>query len=828
MTREELFDKLKAGARWDVGVSINRSNSLPLDANSIFESYEIASTYASKNKEAIAALGLLDNAYIGQILTVVENNAVKIYVIDNNQELQPVGNADGLTITTDDKGNFVLYGFEEAVTGTYPRVAERTVGEGDEATIEKYIEWVDLEIPEVPAVTEGTYIDVTTNEDGDYIVTHENAPTLTRNDANTESSRFVSEITRDDQGHITGYKTEIVNIPDVTLDEVTIARIPEDQEKAGAIEIKGFHAQTENGLIPQIKIEGSGEERTRTLEWVSVQEAIAGIEDKDTVTGVRSVNDGGVIVTKLPNPDEDDDRTYTVEHGAAPTTGNATTKTADGIQGTYVTEVLVDKFGHVAGVKTAVDKDTHYEGEIYLLADEANNGALLKYKETYDSEEVPDSTSTILVKGTGIATVTTDNNNTELVINVPEVQIENLDPVDPSDTLDTAFVVGDITVSNNHTLEIEYLNIPTKAYVDRVASGATDYLGTVGTAEQLAALNPGKGDFVRVSTAFGDYHASDMLICETPKDGENAAIWSVIHGEIDQNTWVANTKDADGYVTKGEGEVKKVWATDSEQNPGWNVAYDTAATTDTLAQRQSNGQLTVVETPIADTDAASKKYVDDAKAEALAAIPTVNDGKFTVKGDGTYLTGTGSMTANQAGETEVTITFTQDFIDRLDDTPIVVTPLSNNGPERFAMFNKDNNLVSGGSWAPNAYCSDGNEDGGGYIGIDASGCECLGENEPYWFGFSLSGSDTICITNSDADDHAVTTQGTLEIAPKVKEKINSAVQTITTIDTSADHAHGSETNCGGLKATKTGDTVNLEIDDSITFILNCGSAADLL
>ena len=194
MTREELFDKLKAGARWDVGVSINRSNSLPLDANSIFESYEIASTYASKNKEAIAALGLLDNAYIGQILTVVENNAVKIYVIDNNQKLQPVGNADGLTITTDDNGNFVLYGFEEAVTGTYPRIAERTIGEGDEALVERYIEWVDIEIP---AVTEGTYIDVTTNTDGDYVIAHKNAPTLTTNNADTEGSRFVSEITRD-------------------------------------------------------------------------------------------------------------------------------------------------------------------------------------------------------------------------------------------------------------------------------------------------------------------------------------------------------------------------------------------------------------------------------------------------------------------------------------------------------------------------------------------------------------------------------------------------------------------------------------------------------
>ena len=38
MTREEFFNKLEAGAKWDVGVSIARTNPLPLDANEIFKS----------------------------------------------------------------------------------------------------------------------------------------------------------------------------------------------------------------------------------------------------------------------------------------------------------------------------------------------------------------------------------------------------------------------------------------------------------------------------------------------------------------------------------------------------------------------------------------------------------------------------------------------------------------------------------------------------------------------------------------------------------------------------------------------------------------------
>ena len=144
MTREELFKNLKAGARWDVGVSINRSNSLPLDANSIFESYAAAAAYASKDADRIAEYGFLNNAYIGQILAVIEDKTVGeeivttvgIYYIDANLQLQPVGKeviADGNTIVNDN-GTIKLYGFDAAATATYPR-----------KTAEGKIEWVTVQ-----------------------------------------------------------------------------------------------------------------------------------------------------------------------------------------------------------------------------------------------------------------------------------------------------------------------------------------------------------------------------------------------------------------------------------------------------------------------------------------------------------------------------------------------------------------------------------------------------------------------------------------------------------------------------------------------------------
>ena len=71
MTREEFFAALAGGARWDVGVSINRTNPLPLDANSIFETLTDAENYAKTN-----AL-----AYPGQVITVVDETSVAVYVI---------------------------------------------------------------------------------------------------------------------------------------------------------------------------------------------------------------------------------------------------------------------------------------------------------------------------------------------------------------------------------------------------------------------------------------------------------------------------------------------------------------------------------------------------------------------------------------------------------------------------------------------------------------------------------------------------------------------------------------------------------------------------
>lgn len=107
--RDDFFTALSKGAKWDVGVSIARTNPLPLDANSVFKSFADLETYCG---------GVL--AYVGQPVAVVGENETTLYVLDQNKVPQPVGTAtdgDGKTIELTEDGILRLVGSADAKKG---------------------------------------------------------------------------------------------------------------------------------------------------------------------------------------------------------------------------------------------------------------------------------------------------------------------------------------------------------------------------------------------------------------------------------------------------------------------------------------------------------------------------------------------------------------------------------------------------------------------------------------------------------------------------------------------------------------------------------------
>ena len=114
--RDDFFAAKAKGSLWDVAVSIKRGNPLPLDADSIFESYAALEAYAADVL-----------AYPGQLVAVVNADSTGIYYLDQNLAIQPVGIipvGDDKTIEVTAAGAISLLGAAGAANGTLPMIGE--------------------------------------------------------------------------------------------------------------------------------------------------------------------------------------------------------------------------------------------------------------------------------------------------------------------------------------------------------------------------------------------------------------------------------------------------------------------------------------------------------------------------------------------------------------------------------------------------------------------------------------------------------------------------------------------------------------------------------
>lgn len=75
-----------------------RTADIPLDRSSIFDSYEDAEKYAKGLVSNPDSRNLVTVSYVGQIITVFENDEVNVYKISVNRTLEPLGEGKGVVI----------------------------------------------------------------------------------------------------------------------------------------------------------------------------------------------------------------------------------------------------------------------------------------------------------------------------------------------------------------------------------------------------------------------------------------------------------------------------------------------------------------------------------------------------------------------------------------------------------------------------------------------------------------------------------------------------------------------------------------------------------
>ena len=264
-------------------------------------------------------------------------------------------------------------------------------------------------------------------------------------------------------------------------------------------------------------------------------------------------------------------------------TNLATKATTDDATKVYAVEL--DKDGHLAVVVPWTDTDTVYTGNDPI---EVNASAkTISHKKKGPTADYTKGDSAASIKGSGAkGTIKIPKITVDTYGHVNTAEDESVDielPTLPT-VNDGALTIkvgkeGNVSgtgsfTANQKTASTIILPVYTKDEVDKKVVGAVQYLGTVKSLAELNAKDPdSEGDFCRVSVGFTynseTLHPGDLLLCETIKSGSTAATWSVIHGEIDKYTWVANSKTADGYVTKGGTHAHMVWKTDADGNPAW-------------------------------------------------------------------------------------------------------------------------------------------------------------------------------------------------------------------------------------------------------------------
>lgn len=404
-------------------------------------------------------------------------------------------------------------------------------------------------------------------------------PTLPLSIRDAESGKFITNIEYavdvitihrgDVEWNDITNKPNLVNSVKATDDDVVI--LTPETAASGDVTITGAHAKKgpSAGYTGSTNIKGGtavvGTELDIKVPVLTVDayghtNAVNEASYKITIPKATAPNDGeltlkasnGLTATeKVFTANDPNNVTFEVSHA---NTSDAADLVADGRK--YVTGLTFDDFGHVTGYTTGeeVDQDlSHNHDDTYkkiqaVVNDPTASGESLTFIDSISQNAQGVITPTKKTVKLGDYLKTAD-----------ETAITITDKAN-TDTDDLVYAVSNLEEggTKGHAITATYKAVATKAYVDKMAAGAVDYLGTV---EKLADLDTeaGYGDFHRVATEIksGDTvlaHAGDLLVAEkaNPAQQIDGANWSVIHGDEGRITNVVAEGALEGGGSVGE------------------------------------------------------------------------------------------------------------------------------------------------------------------------------------------------------------------------------------------------------------------------------------
>lgn len=112
-------------SKLDLNNTFQRVFPQPIDRSSIFGSLEDAQNYAKGDGTDERKLG--GTSYVGQIITVYENNEIDVYKINYLRDLEPLGEGKGVIIVNNESEAKIIAAKDKSVGNLILRLDNKTM-----------------------------------------------------------------------------------------------------------------------------------------------------------------------------------------------------------------------------------------------------------------------------------------------------------------------------------------------------------------------------------------------------------------------------------------------------------------------------------------------------------------------------------------------------------------------------------------------------------------------------------------------------------------------------------------------------------------------------